>query len=186
MHTYYDLGFDDAECSTTRVINEARLVGFIEGWVALNEIPLFLTSPYRDLSKVPLPKDPLDEEVRQEEEAGEGRDGPNSQELLEEIEAHISNIDVMIVENPNTPILTQPLGAFAAQTTLESTPPVADQGHSLAPQVSGQSPNPASYATKQRPNPQAGLIAFCSSFFPLFYFLFFLYFLYFPCIYLSY
>lgn len=56
---------------------------------------------------------------------------------MEEIEAHISNIDVMIVENPNTPILTQPLGAFAAQTTLESTPPVADQGHSLAPQVSG-------------------------------------------------
>lgn len=133
MHTYYDLGFDDAECSTTRVINEARLVGFIEGWVALNEIPLFETSPYWDLSKVPLPKDLPDEEVRQEEEVGEGRDSPSFQELLEEIEAHISNVDVMIVENLNTPILTQPSRALAAQTTPESTPPVANQGHSLAP-----------------------------------------------------
>nr|POF09296.1 hypothetical protein CFP56_28240 [Quercus suber] len=67
--TYNDLDFDDVKCYMAKFIKKASLVGFMEGWVAfLDTIPLPDTSLYRDLSKVPLPEDPLVKEVRQKGE----------------------------------------------------------------------------------------------------------------------
>lgn len=82
--TYYGLGFDDTKCSAARVIKEARLAGSVQ---------------------VPLPDILLNEEVRQEGEAGEVGDNPSFQDLLEKIEAFIAIADVIIVENPNPPVL---------------------------------------------------------------------------------
>lgn len=82
--TYYVLGFDDTKCSAARVIKEARLAGSVQ---------------------VPLPDILLNEEDRQEGEAGEVGDNPSFQDLLEKIEAFIAIADVIIVENPNPPVL---------------------------------------------------------------------------------
>ena len=48
---FYDAGFDDTKRSAAVVIKEAKLKGFIEGWmVVFNGISLPLTSPFRDPS----------------------------------------------------------------------------------------------------------------------------------------
>lgn len=48
------------------------MAGYLEGWIAaLDAIHLPLTSPFRDLSKVPLPEDLPVKEVQQEGQAGE-------------------------------------------------------------------------------------------------------------------
>ena len=102
----FNLSFDDAEHSAAWVIKEAKVAGYFEGWIAaLDAIYLPLTSPFRDLSKVPLSKDPPVEEVQQEGQAREGEDSPSFRKLLEEIEAHTTNIDVIIVEIPNPPVI---------------------------------------------------------------------------------
>lgn len=130
------------------------MAGYLKGWiVALNAIHLPLISPFRDLSKVPLPEDPPVEEVQQEGQAREREDNPSFRELLEEIEAHTTDVDVIIMEIPNPPMIAQSLVALATQTTPKSTPFVAKQGSNLAFLASGQSPNPTSLATEQRPNP---------------------------------
>lgn len=50
---------------------------------------------------------------------------PVFKELLEEIMAYTSNVEVVIVDNLNHPAIAQPSGAPVAQAILESTPLVA-------------------------------------------------------------
>lgn len=119
----YDLGFDNAKRSADRVIRKARQAGYLEGWeVALNVINLLLNSLYRDLSRVPLPEDLPVEKEPLGGQVGAKEDSPNFRELLEEIEAHTSNADVVDVENPSPPGTIQPPVAWSGQKP--SRPPL--------------------------------------------------------------
>lgn len=59
VQKHYDVGFDDAECSSKVVIFEAQRKGLMDGWmVAVEAINLPLSSPFRDPNQVPLPENP--------------------------------------------------------------------------------------------------------------------------------
>ena len=87
---FYDMGFDDAECSAAIIIKEAQVTGFTEGWVPLTNVIPLLEPSQRDSSNIPLLVFPED-------------DGPSFQHILEEIESHAADANVVIVENPNLP-----------------------------------------------------------------------------------
>nr|POE73625.1 hypothetical protein CFP56_26984 [Quercus suber] len=97
-HDNYDLGFDDIECSTT---------------------------------KVPLPEDPPVEEVPQGGQAKAKEDSPNFCELLEEIEVHTTNTDVIDVDNLSPLRTVQPIVALVrsevAEASPDPTPPITEQ-----------------------------------------------------------
>ena len=118
----YDLGFDNAKRFADRVIRKARQAGYLVGWeVALNVINLLLNSLYRDLSRVPLPEDLPVEKEPLGGQVGAKEDSPNFRELLEEIEAHTSNADVVDVENPSPPGTIQPPVASVGSEAIEAT-----------------------------------------------------------------
>ena len=57
---FYDEGFDDAKHSSQKLIFDSRWKGFLKGWMAIvNAFDLPSSSPFRDLSQVPMPKDPV-------------------------------------------------------------------------------------------------------------------------------
>ncbi|KAK9991595.1 hypothetical protein SO802_026580 [Lithocarpus litseifolius] len=94
-----------------RVIKEARLARYLEGWVAaLDAINLPLTSSFRDLSQVPLPKDlPVE-------------NSPSFCELLEEIEAHTTNAEVINQDNLIPPGTVQPSATSDKSKVAKTTP----------------------------------------------------------------
>nr|POE53858.1 hypothetical protein CFP56_78232 [Quercus suber]POE73626.1 hypothetical protein CFP56_26985 [Quercus suber] len=105
------------------------------GWVAtLDTINLHLASPFRNLSQVPLPKDPSVEEVPQGGLAKAEEDSPNFCELLEEIEVHTTNTNVIDVDNLSPLGIVQPLVALVRSEVAEDSP-------DPTPPVTKQSPN---------------------------------------------
>jgi len=53
---FYNMGFIDAENSSSVVVFQARRFRFLEGWlVVVNAIDLPESSTFRDLNQIPLP-----------------------------------------------------------------------------------------------------------------------------------
>lgn len=102
-----------------------------------------LTSIFRDLSQVPLPEDPPIEEVHQGGQARAEEDSPNFRELLKEIEAHTTNVDVIDVGQPKpSKDCSTPRGSVRSEVvedTPDPAPLVIEQSPNLAPPLIKQS-----------------------------------------------
>ena len=90
----------------------------MDGWmVAIEDINLPLSSPFRDPNQVPLLENPPTEVQTEEQLVVEEEDSLSMQELVEQIESHIEVIDLHI---PNLPIA--PKGTKVARATLGLVP----------------------------------------------------------------